>query len=152
MPEIVRRIRGGPKPTRSVLARVFVFFCYLLASNAQTQRASAQFALSDEPAAVAHDPASLMSRDEWKAHVNEIKRRVRNSAAINLLRSRKAIQPTQGELNREATERVLRDYSLVSGDLVMTDRGLLVFRGRTGEEPKEADFEKVSDDAITHRR
>ena len=86
-----------------------------------------------------------------KAHVNDIRRRVRDSAATNLMLSRRAIQPTPGELSREATQRVLRDYSLVPGDLVMTDRGLMVFRGRTGEEPKEADFERVSGDAVIHR-
>ena len=148
MPRHVRRCRDGSKPARFGSAPV-VALCVFLASTAQTPRASAQPA--DESAVVANDPASLMSRDQWKAHIDETRRRVRDSAAANLLRSRKATRPTPGEVSREATERVLRDYSLVSGDLVMTDRGLLMFRGRTGEEPKETDFEKVSDDAMTYR-
>jgi hypothetical protein len=152
MLKIVRRIRRGSKPAGAGSAWVFVVLCALLASIAQTQCAQAQIAIPEESAVVANDPALLMSRDQWKAHVNDIKRRIRDSAAINLLRSRKTSHPTPGELSREATERVLRDYSLVSGDLVMTDRGLLVFRGRAGEEPKEADFEKVSDDAVISRR
>ena len=150
MPRLVRRCRDGSKPARSGSVSVVVL-CVLLASMAQTRHASAQPAIADESAVAANDPASLMSRDQWKAHIDETRRRVRDSAAANLLRSRKAIQPTPGEVSREATERVLRDYSLVSGDLVMTDRGLLMFRGRTGEEPKETDFEKVSDDAMTYR-
>ena len=151
MPRAVRRWRGRSKPARSGSGWILVALCTLLASIAETRRAPAQPVIGDESAVDANDPASLMSRDQWKAHIDEIKRRVRDSAAANLLRSRRAIQPTPSELSREATERVLRDYSLVFGDLVMTDRGLLMFRGRTGEEPKETDFEKVSDDTMTYR-
>jgi hypothetical protein len=141
-----------PKPLLPAfgLARVFAMCC-LLGIVVHTSRAKAQAAIPDEPLISSADPASLMSREEWRDHVGAIKQRIRNSAAIHLKRSRQIVKPTPDELSREATRRVLSDYSLAPGDLVMTDRGLLVFKGRTGEEPNEADFEKTSA-AIERRR
>ena len=120
---------------------------------AQVASASSQIAVSDEVAVsdekdtVTDNSRHEVSREGWRAHVDEARKRVRASAGVYLERSRSRREPTTRELSREATERALKDYSLVRGDIVVTDNGIFVFKGRSGEEPKDTDFERLPGDA-----
>jgi hypothetical protein len=137
-----KRLSSLPRPS-SILNTAL---CASIILIAQIVNASAQVAISSEKAPVTDDSPSQFSRAEWQAHINEVRKRVRASAGIYLERSRNRREPTTSELSREATERVLKDYSLVRGDIVMTDNGMFVFKGRSGEEPKDTDFEPLQAD------
>jgi hypothetical protein len=48
--------------------------------------------------------------------------------------------PTPEDPDVVATERVLNDESLQTGDIVSTNRGLFVFRGRIDQPRRQEDF------------
>jgi hypothetical protein len=83
-----------------------------------------------------------ISRQEWLAQVQEAKRIAKETA-----RERRnhpelyATSPVNQE--RVASERALNDNSLQPGDIVSTDKGLFVFRGRSDQQPKSEDFVRV---------
>jgi hypothetical protein len=48
--------------------------------------------------------------------------------------------PTPDPPDKIATQRVLDDDTLQPGDIVSTDKGLFLFRGRSGPDGQTADF------------
>jgi hypothetical protein len=53
---------------------------------------------------------------------------------------RRLTPPSVADEERMATERVLNDDSPQRGDIVSTNKGLFVFRGRSDQEWLESDF------------
>jgi hypothetical protein len=53
---------------------------------------------------------------------------------------RRLTPPSVADEERMATERVLNDDSPQRGDIVSTNKGLFVFRGRSDQERHESDF------------
>jgi hypothetical protein len=80
-----------------------------------------------------------MSRDQWRERVAEAKRRARKFALEH--RGRPTFDtPSIADEERMASERVLNDDSLQRRDIVSTNKGLFVFRGRPDQERRESDF------------
>jgi hypothetical protein len=97
----------------------------------------AQDAMSNSSA---EDGLSLdMSREQWRERVAEAKRRARQLALEN--RSRTMYRPpSAADEKRIASERILKDDSLQWGDIVSTNKGLFVFKGRSDRERRDSDF------------
>lgn len=83
-------------------------------------------------------PPLDMSREQWRERVVEAKRRAKQFALEN--RGRIALPPSAAEEQRIASERVLNDESLQSGDIVSTNKGLYLFKGRPDRERNDSDF------------
>ena len=84
------------------------------------------------------------TRAHWREHVRNTKRRVQEEAAQRRLeRARARAQPSREDEARMLSEIVLSDDSLVAGDVVMTDKGVFVFKGRGNEVISARDFEPV---------
>lgn len=74
------------------------------------------------------------TREQWREHVRDVKRRVQEEAARRRLEQPRArAQPSREDEARRLSEIVLSDDSLVPGDVVMTDKGMFVFKGRSNE-------------------
>ena len=97
----------------------------LVGRNALAQSAS-------EPEEVA------VPRSEWLANVEESRRRIEQMRREG--RSFVPPPPTQEEIAKETFQRAVEDESLRSGDIVATDRGLLVFKGRSSGQRTLNDF------------
>src|ERR1035437_8693526 len=85
------------------------------------------------------DPAFQLTRDQWRERVRTTKLRIQEQAA------RRRIQDADNGPTEEAeraSERVLNDDSLMKGDIVVTDKGMFVFRGRSNEEHKARSEER----------
>ena len=90
------------------------------------------------------DPDLGLTREQWRRHVRETKRRVQEEAAQRRLEGpRGRVEPSQEDEARRISESVLNDDSLVPGDVVMTDKGMFVFRGRSNGADNARDFEPV---------
>jgi hypothetical protein len=98
----------------------------------------------DEPAI--SDPApnadSAISREEWRLRIDQARER-----AAQLRREWWLHPPPPAPresadkvAEKVATERVLNDDTLQPGDIVSTDKGLLLFRGRVGADAQQGDF------------
>lgn len=83
-----------------------------------------------------------MTREEWQAHILDVRRRVQEENGRRRLMPRQPAHPTTEEIEQIATERVLSDGSLRFGDIVVTNRGKFVFRGREND-PKPEDFVRL---------
>ena len=84
------------------------------------------------------------TRLQWREHVIDTKRRVQDEAAQRRLeRPRTRVEPSPEDEARRRSEIVLSDDSLVPGDIVMTDKGMLRFKGRSNDE-EIGDFEPVN--------
>lgn len=93
----------------------------------------------------AGDTSPGPSRQQWREHVIDTKRRVQEEAAQRRFeRPRARVEPSPEDEARRRSEIVLGDDSLLPGDLVMTDKGMLRFKGRSNDEEISAsDFEPV---------
>ena len=93
---------------------------------------------SGRPIGVHAEDADLgsISQEQWRAHVRDTKRRVQEEAAQRRL-DRTRVEPSREDEARRRSEVVLSDDSLVPGDVVVTDKGMFVFKGRA------RDFEPV---------
>ncbi|MBW7971535.1 hypothetical protein [Bradyrhizobium sp. BR 10289] len=82
---------------------------------------------------------TLVSRDDWKRRIEEARSRADRARWDWRLNAPLRIAvPDPPE--KIATERVLSDDTLQPGDIVSTDKGLLQFRGWSGEDGRTADF------------
>ncbi|WBL80283.1 hypothetical protein I3J27_07610 [Bradyrhizobium xenonodulans] len=80
-------------------------------------------------------PDSLISREDWKRRIED--------ARIRAEQARREWQqhPPAPELpERIATQRVLTDDTLRPGDIVSTDKGLFLYRGKSGTDRRVTDF------------
>jgi hypothetical protein len=90
------------------------------------------------------EPDPGLAREQWREHVRETKRRVQEEAALRRLETpRGRAEPSQQEEARRASESVLSDDKLVPGDVIMTDKGMFLFRGRSNEADVVHDFEPI---------
>jgi hypothetical protein len=80
-----------------------------------------------------------IDRDQWRERVAEARHRARQFALKQRERSTFDAAPIVDE-ESIASERVLNDESLRRGDIVSTNKGLFVFRGRSDQEHRESDF------------
>lgn len=80
-----------------------------------------------------------ISREGWRERVLEARRRSRE-AALERRNNPERYAITPEDPGRVATERVLNDDSLQRGDIVSTDKGLFVFRGRVDQPRRPDDF------------
>jgi hypothetical protein len=76
-----------------------------------------------------------MSREEWRDRVQAAKQRVRETAIERRRHPERFAPPPPEDPARIATDRVLGDDSLQPGDIVSTNKGLFVFRGK-GDQPR----------------
>lgn len=107
-------------------------------SRAGAQEAAAVLQRGDDTPIDMDRPVD-MSREQWRARIEEARRRSRQVAIEQRARMRYE-PPSREELERIASERVLTDDSLQPGDIVATNRGLFVFRGRPDRERRDDDF------------
>jgi len=81
------------------------------------------------------------ARMQWQKHILETKRRVQENA--ERLRREPRLpatsQPSQQEAARRASESALDDHTLAPGDIVVTDKGGVIFRGWTSDEARRFD-------------
>ena len=86
------------------------------------------------------DDAPLdISRGQWRERVAEAKRRARQFVLEH--RGRSTFDtPSMADQEQIASERVLNDGSLEPGDIVSTNKGLFVFKGRSDQERRGSDF------------
>src|ERR1700730_5567481 len=86
------------------------------------------------------DDAPLdISRGQWRERVAEAKRRARQFVLEH--RGRSTFDtPSMADQEQIASERVLNDGSLEPGDIVSTNKGLFVFKGRSDQERRESDM------------
>jgi hypothetical protein len=90
------------------------------------------------------DPDLEFQREQWREHVRETKRRVQQEALQRRLENpRGHVEPSQEDKARRASESVLNDDSLMPGDVVMTNKGMFVFRGWSNEADGVRNFEPV---------
>ncbi|GLR88531.1 hypothetical protein GCM10007857_52430 [Bradyrhizobium iriomotense] len=85
-------------------------------------------------------PDSLMSREDWKRRIADARKRADQARLDWKLQAplRAAIPPDPPE--KIATQRVLNDDTLRPGDVVSTDKGLFIFRGRSGPDGETPEF------------
>jgi hypothetical protein len=90
------------------------------------------------------DDAPLdMSRDQWRERVGAAKRRAQRFALEQRGRATFYASPLADE-ERLASDRVLDDDSLQFGDIVSTNKGLFIFKGRPDRERSNSDFVPLS--------
>jgi hypothetical protein len=96
----------------------------------------------EDVAASAADDGLLqpeLSRNAWRQRIEDAKRR-----ATEVARERREHPelyiPIPEDPDLVATERVLNDESLQTGDIVSTNKGMFVFRGRTDQPRRQEDF------------
>ena len=89
-------------------------------------------------------PDSLMSRDDWKRRIVDARKRADQARSDWKLMAplRSAILPDPPE--KIASQRVLNDDTLRPGDIVSTDKGLLLFLGRLGPDGEAAEFVPIA--------
>jgi hypothetical protein len=85
-------------------------------------------------------PVAEISRDGWRARIEEAKRRAKEIAIERRENPARFDPPPIEDLDQVATDRVLNDDSLQFGDIVSTKNGLFVFRGRSDRPRRPEDF------------
>lgn len=114
---------------RSLGLLIAAFLAFTVRAQAQDYRA---------------DPDLELQREQWREHVRETKRRVQQEALQRRLENpRGRVEPSQEDEARRASESVVNDDSLAPGDVVMTDKGMFVFKGRSDEDDRAPNFEPV---------
>jgi hypothetical protein len=103
---------------------VFAFWC--LASDAFAQQ-------SDNP----DDPASI-TREQWKARIDAAKARIQE-----MRRQGKSMIPTPEE---DLLRRLFEDGTLVYGDIIATEDGMIQFIGKPEPPHNHEDFRRVARD------
>ncbi|WP_249780609.1 hypothetical protein [Bradyrhizobium sp. dw_78] len=97
-----------------------------------------------EAPAAAEDVQPEISRQEWLDRIQEARRRAREVALERRMHPER-YAPGPEDAARIASERALNDNSLQPGDVVATDKGLFVFRGRLDQHPSSEDFIQLPD-------
>jgi hypothetical protein len=98
----------------------------------------------EEPAIdMALSPDSLIPREDWKRRIEDARKRAaqeRRDWQLNAPLRMLAPDPPE----KIASQRVLGDDTLQPGDIVSTDKGLFLFRGRSGADGQTADFVPIT--------
>lgn len=96
----------------------------------------------EDVAASATDDGPLqpeISRNAWRQRIEDAKKRARE-VAREMREHPELYMPIPEDPDLVATERVLNDESLQTGDIVSTNKGMFVFRGRTDQPRRQEDF------------
>jgi len=130
---------------RLLIARRWLRFALtaVVVSGVLTGRDVVRAGELDADPAVSTDVGQPSSVSAWQAHVREERRRVQELATqrrLNQLQDPVASLPDDERL---ASERIVNDFTLVPGDIVMTDKGAFVFKGQVHEERTPGDFEPL---------
>jgi hypothetical protein len=127
---------------------------------AAAARAQSETAASTEPGAAAalpllEDPMrdsaipTEWTPQSWQQHIEEERWRIRNEAMLRSLRPPEPLRPTVEEQARVASEQVFSDSTLARGDIIVTTKGLFVFKGQKSEQRLPDDFEAVQSSRLT---
>jgi hypothetical protein len=96
----------------------------------------------EEVAASATDDGPLqpeISRNAWRQRIEDARKRARE-VARERREHPELYMPIPEDPDLVATERVLNDESLQTGDIVSTNKGMFVFRGRADQPRRQEDF------------
>ncbi|WP_245475006.1 hypothetical protein [Bradyrhizobium sp. Leo121] len=93
--------------------------------------------------ATGDDAQPEISRNAWRQRIEDAKRRARD-VARERREHPELYMPIPEDPDLIATERVLNDESLQTGDIVSTNKGLFVFRGRIDQPRRQEDFVPLS--------
>lgn len=100
-------------------------------------------AAMDQTGEPALSPDSVISRDAWRLRIDEARKRAEGGRQNWRLNApQRMFEPDPPE--KIATQRVLNDDTLQPGDIVSTDKGFFLFRGRSGTDEQTADFVPVA--------
>ncbi|WP_441234150.1 hypothetical protein [Bradyrhizobium sp. 930_D9_N1_4] len=80
-------------------------------------------------------PDSLVSREDWKRRIEDARIRAQQAR-----REWRLHPPAPEPPEKIATQRVLTDDTLQPGDIVSTDKGLFLYRGKSRDDGQAADF------------
>ncbi|WP_271573146.1 hypothetical protein [Bradyrhizobium sp. CCBAU 11361] len=107
-------------------------------------RAGDQMSTAEEPTNdMGLSSDSLIPREDWKRRVDDARKRAEQARRDWRLNDpRRMVEPDPQE--KIATQRVLSDDTLRPGDIVSTDKGFLLFRGRSGADGQNADFVPIA--------
>ena len=125
-----RSTMSGLKSAAILVLALGILGC---ASLSQAQEDVAASATDDGP----RQPET--SRNRWRQKIEDAKRRARD-VARERREHPELYMPIPEDPDLVATERVLNDESLQTGDIVSTNRGLFVFRGRIDQPRRQEDF------------
>ena len=125
------------------MSRARTYYGAIVVTVAAAQIWSGQGRAADEvdPAATSAvveqppSPDSLISREDWKRRIED--------ARIRAEQARREWQqhpPAPEPPEKIATQRVLTDDTLRPGDIVSTDKGLFLYRGKAGPDGEVTDF------------
>lgn len=101
-------------------------------------------AAMDQTGEPALSPDSVISRDAWRLRIDEARKRAEEARQNWRLNApQRMFEPDPPE--KIATQRVLNDDTLQPGDIVSTNKGFFLFRGRSGtDEQTAADFVPIT--------
>ncbi|WFU70990.1 hypothetical protein [Bradyrhizobium sp. CB2312] len=100
-------------------------------------------AAESEASDLVASPDSHISREDWKRRIGEARSRAEQARREWRLNAPlRTFVPDPPE--KIATERVLSNDTLQPGDIVSTDKGFFVFRGRSGTDGQAADFVPIA--------
>lgn len=86
---------------------------------------------------------SLISRNAWRLRIDDARKRAEEARQNWRLNApQRVLVPDPPE--KIATQRVLADDTLQPGDIVSTDKGFFLFRGRSGTDEQTADFVPIT--------
>jgi hypothetical protein len=85
---------------------------------------------------------SQISRYDWKLRIEDARKRAAQARQDSRLNAPLRV-PAPDPPEKIATERVLNDDTLQPGDIVSTDKGFFLFRGRSGTDEQTMDFVPV---------
>jgi hypothetical protein len=80
---------------------------------------------------------SALTREQWQQRLEQA--RQRSEEFVVDARARRSAAEEFNQKDAEASERAMNDPTLQRGDIVATDKGLLLFTGK-GEERRTGDF------------
>jgi hypothetical protein len=130
-------VRSLGRPAGPRLALVLSTIALITLLQPFTAISFAQDAMSNP--AREDEVASDMNRGQWRARVAEAKHRSQQFALEH--RGHPTFDsPSIADEERIASEQVLNDDSLQRGDIVSTNKGLFVFKGRSDQERRASDF------------
>ena len=122
-------------------------FRYLLLMTSSVTLSVASAGLtSGARAQVVGETGERLTRQQWLGEIQASRHRIDRMRREG--RSLEPSPPTDEEVAREASQRALEDDSLRYGDIVSTDRGLMVFKGRSLGTPSPDDFVPLTPGAV----
>ncbi len=122
------------------LATAVVVLAALLAGGRGCAASDAVSEQATQDSGDALDPATLMTRSEWKQRVEAARARSRDFIAKARAGLLTPYHRSAEERANEASAAALSDQSLRHGDIVSTTDGLFVYTGRSDADPQPGDF------------